>query len=459
MKRVRFGILLLCAGLLLCACGAAAGDPAPATAAPTAAPEPDPIPAPASAEPTATPEVPPAASGAQTVLFTHLEGDGTGGEGARIQGLDADGTPVWERVFSVDECTELTPIEEIGLWRDRYYFNYRGVITCLALADGETLWENGEFRGASISALVDSRNGNIYACGYYGPDFFAADALGNTLVRFGSVAEDYFWPSDMRWAGEDLLEIRFYGGIGEGYTDSGLPYYVDLRDYSIRYSTDQIDLSENERYWANIFLSDFIEQNLTGFDMQTAGYYEMAEFTRTFCRINRPSALNREEYGESMSLEDANRLCQRFFDRSMSFVNPDYTQKESELLHTGEDGAVWRYEKGRLYFPPAKDAVHNRFAAVRKAWAQEAGALRFSFDIYALNEKEYAAQGMDAALYRLTPEQAEQLAAQGRVVRLGTGTALVRPYPDGAAQLYGMPAGSVGYWLLELTTDLPEAHG
>ena len=42
----------------------------------------------------------------------------------------------------------------------------------------------------------------------------------------------------MRWAGEDLLEIRFYGGIGEGYTGSGLPYYVDLRDYSIRYSTD-----------------------------------------------------------------------------------------------------------------------------------------------------------------------------------------------------------------------------
>ena len=66
---------------------------------------------------------------------------------------------------------------------------------------------------------------------------------------------------------------------------------------------------------------------------------------------------------------------------------------------------------------------------------------------------------MDAALYRLTPEQAEQLAAQGRIVRLGTGTAWVRPYPDGTAQLYGMPAGAVGYWLLELTTDLPEAHG
>ena len=73
MKRVRFGILLLCAGLLLCACGAAAGDPAPATAAPTAAPEPDPIPAPASAEPTATPETAREARGPASRALTPTE--------------------------------------------------------------------------------------------------------------------------------------------------------------------------------------------------------------------------------------------------------------------------------------------------------------------------------------------------------------------------------------------------
>lgn len=391
------------------------------------------------------------------IEMEHL--DGNDSERVLIRARDDEGQTIWQREFSTEYITELNLIEEIGVWQDRYYFNHAGTITCLRITDGATLWENGDFRGASISALIDPRNGSVYACGWYGPDFFAADALGYTLVRFGSVTEDFFWPSDMRWAGKDLLEIRFYGGMDADYAEEGRPYYVDLTDYSISYSTDQIDVSENERHWINIFLSDFIEQNLTGFDLQTAGYYEMAEYARMFCRINRPSALRREASGESMSLEDANRLCQRFFDRSMSFVNPDYTQKESELLHTGADGAVWRYEKGRLYFPPAEDGLYNRFAVVGKVWTQETGALRFSFEIYALNEKEYAARGMDAALYDLTPEQAERLARQGRVNRLGSGTALVRPYPDGGAQLYGMPAGSVGYWLLELTTDLPEARG
>ena len=75
-----------------------------------------------------------------------------------IEGLDADGETVWEHSAVTEYRTELTLIEEIGLWQDRYCFNNHGVVTCLSLESGDTMWENAEFGGASISSLIDERS-------------------------------------------------------------------------------------------------------------------------------------------------------------------------------------------------------------------------------------------------------------------------------------------------------------
>ena len=466
MKRALLWILLLCAGLTLCACGVNAEDDPPAwpwaeASAPPASPAADVTPAPVPAEQTTPPETThspvaseetTASSDASTApaLGVVMERqDGGEGESVRIRGLSAGGKTVWERVFSTDYRTELRLIEEIGLWQDRYFFNNHGIVTCLRLEDGATLWENREFGGASISSLIDPRSGNIYLCGWYGPDFFALDADGNTLADYRGVSEEFFWPGELRWASACSLELRWFGGVDAEDAEAGRPYYVDLNDFSVTYYTNRIDLDENERYWTNIFLSDFIEQNLTSYEAdQPSGPEAEAAFLYRFCKINRPDLLGREGNYDTLPMEEANAVARRFF--AVNFEPGDGAERCEGY------GTDWWVRDGKLYSRAAEGELWNRFAVVREVRVTPEGRFRLLFDVYALDPAEYAAKGMAWELYHLTPEAAEAIAAQGRITRLGQGEALAARYPDGLEPSYGMPAGSVGYWLLRLDTDLAD---
>lgn len=139
--------------------------------------------------------------GAVRVVMTRDDGEG---EKVLFEGQDANGAVVWQRIATTQHRTELTLIEEISVWEDRYYYTRAGVVCCLRLSDGSLMWENGEFGGSSISSLIDQRNGNVYLCGWYGPDFFACDKNGETLCKFAS-AGDFFCPSNMNWREPDSL--------------------------------------------------------------------------------------------------------------------------------------------------------------------------------------------------------------------------------------------------------------
>ena len=110
-----------------------------------------------------------ASVGAVRVCMTR---DDDEGEMVRFEGLDVNGAVAWQRTETTQYRTELVLIEEVGIWEDRYYYTREGTVCCLRLSDGFLLWENNEFGGSSISSLIDQRNGNVYLCGWYGPDFF-----------------------------------------------------------------------------------------------------------------------------------------------------------------------------------------------------------------------------------------------------------------------------------------------
>ena len=361
-------------------------------------------------------------------------GETTEIEHVEFTGVSADGRDLWTRVFTSDYRTELTLIEPIGIWKDRYYLNRCGTLVCLSLADGSTLWENDGFGGASVSSVIDRKTGAVYLCGWYGPDFFAADADGNTLADFRTLEEGFYWPADMAYCGPNELVIYFHncpGGAGP------LPYYVDLTDFSITWYFGTEEMDEAAQYWANIFVSDFIEQYIASLDLETADDMELADFAHMFCKINRRSALSYDGDYETLSLGTVNELCERFFGRTLD--------PAEGVLRRNDWGVEWRFENGKYYYPAADGEMFNRFAVVTELLHLPDGKVQMGFDVYALDYEEYFNSGMDSALYHMSAAEAAALAAAGRITRLGSGTALAVPVEQ---------SGHDGYWLLQLESSL-----
>lgn len=172
---LRLTALILCV-VLLGGC-TYRGGPGPEADAPASE-----TPFPTDAQPVTEAPVPETAASVGVVRVSMTRDDGEG-EKVLFEGRTGNGAVVWQRTETTQYRTELTLIEEIGVWEDRYYYTREGSVCCLRLSDGFLLWENDEFGGSRISGLIDRRNGNVYLCGWYGPDFFACDKNGETLCN------------------------------------------------------------------------------------------------------------------------------------------------------------------------------------------------------------------------------------------------------------------------------------
>ena len=440
-KCLRLIALLLCLMMLLPACGSKdaeegaspAGRHRAESSAETTAPESsDPVPE--TPGPTEEPQPytePPVVFTAPAVKVVMERQDNSSVEKVLISGLTEAGEPVWQKEYATEYRTELTLIEEVGLWNDRYYFNCSGALICLRLSDGEELWKNEDFHGASISSLIDERNGNVYLCGYYGPDFFACDCEGKTLSFYGNAVEGCWWPSDMAWYGPDELVIWYYS------TDPIQPFYVDLSDFTIRWAFAAEDMDADSQYWANIFVSDFAEQFIRDYPRDNGSIMELSSFARLFCKLNRHDAIVYDQGYETVTLETVNELCMRFFGRALD--------PEEGAQYENEWGMKWKYENGKFWFPAADGEAYNRFAVVSEYLRLNNGDVTLSFDVYELPLDEYWQSGMDGALYRLTAAEAEAMAKTGRIILVGSGTALTTPIEQN---------GHDGYHLHNLHIDL-----
>ena len=155
-------------------------------------------------------------SGYSVMMDSGYQGDPNGDqrEVAKIVCTDADGNVVWEKeVVSQHSATELTQVQEIGLSNGVYYYNWSGTVVALDVRNGEELWQNPDFTGASIhSAFTD--DGRIVLCGYYGPAFFVCNTKGETLERIGEF-ENWYWPYKLEIE-DGYAKIWFDNAEGEG---------------------------------------------------------------------------------------------------------------------------------------------------------------------------------------------------------------------------------------------------
>ena len=428
MKKYLFLTALVLCLFLLGGCGQFEGA-APATEAPTVETS-----IRIDAQPVTDAPLPETAAPAGAVRVRMTREDGRG-EKVIFEGLDTGGSIVWQHTETTEFRTELTLIEEIGAWEDRYYYTREGAVCCLRLSDGFPLWENAAFRGASVSKLIDQRSGNVYLCGWYGPDFFACSKDGETLSLILSASGgDFFWPSDMTWYDPDTLVIYWLGGAG---LEMAMPYYVDLTDFSLSYDFGYEDMDANRQYWANIFISDFVEQFKNDFPTDKGSDYELASFAHLFCKINRKDVLRYDGSYDTFTLDTVNELCRRFFGRE---IHP-----ADGVLYENRGGLQWTYENGLFRFPSGDGESYNRFAVVNSYLRLAGGNVILGYDVYELNLDEYWKNGMDSALYRMTPELAQAAEASGRITRLGYGWAEALPIEQN---------GHDGYFLLRMDTTL-----
>ncbi len=143
-----------------------------------------------------------------------------------ITGIDSSGKTIWSYTTEAYEMTELDRVRSAGIHGDLYVFVAGGDIIALNVADGTEAWRNSDFQGAGAQ-YDEGADGNLYFCGYYGPDFLAVSPEGETLARIEQFDPDYYWAAEI--ACEDGHVQVLMDGSPDG---EPAVFTVDLADYS-----------------------------------------------------------------------------------------------------------------------------------------------------------------------------------------------------------------------------------
>ena len=197
---------------------------------------------------------------------------------------------------------------------------------------------------------------------------------------------------------------------------------------------DPFTLSETQQYAANLSLSNFSEQWFC--EMGTFDHYDSADtsiaqlfsFAHLWSKINRPTEMEYRDGYETMTRET-------FFE----IIGPRIACPEGLQPIEGEDYSAalgigtfdWNhcwYENGRFYYPAGDGESYNRFTVADEAYKLRDGTCRFRFTIYELDLDIYFDElGIPSRYYHLTPAEAAQLAANGTITAVHTGTAVCSP--------------------------------
>lgn len=169
--------------------------------------------------------------------FEAVENFDEASQHAHITAHNSNGDILWEYDTEETYITELDCLQEIGITTSGYIFIVGGKVYCVDVTDGDKCsfaWKNDSDVGASCCYTMGN-DGNLYLCGYYGPDLTVIDAGGNTVNQFGHFeypeemdGEDYFWPTEIKIDenNPDIGYIKYEGG-GDSQTGEAI-LQVDL---------------------------------------------------------------------------------------------------------------------------------------------------------------------------------------------------------------------------------------
>ena len=197
---------------------------------------------------------------------------------------------------------------------------------------------------------------------------------------------------------------------------------------------DPFTLSEAQQYAANLSLSNFSEQwfceigTFDHYDSADTSIAQLFSFAHLWAKINRPTEMEYRGSYETMTRET-------FFE----IIGPRIAYPADLQPIEGEDYSAalgigtfdWNhcwYENGRFYYPAGDGESYNRFTVVDDAYRLNDGTCRFRFTIYELDLDIYFDElGIPSKYYHLTPAEAAQLAANGTITAVHTGTAVCSP--------------------------------
>ncbi len=186
-----------------------------------------------------------AAQEATWIQFTHHIGESEPVESATVTGYDDAGQVVWTYETVDYDMTELERVVEIGVFEDRYYLLEGGSIVALRVSDGEVLWMNSEFCGASPSFDFLS-NGTLCICGYDD-----GEIICNVIV--GDYENYYFTDVYGNLVGKEIVP-----GVDPGDTD--VPQWISLTPTQV---CDQVVAYYNAYFGTTDFVAFDTEYTMT----------------------------------------------------------------------------------------------------------------------------------------------------------------------------------------------------
>ena len=164
------------------------------------------------------------------------------------------------------------------------------------------------------------------------------------------------------------------------------------------------------------------------YDSADTSIAQLFSFAHLWSKINRPTEMEYRDGYETMTRET-------FFE----IIGPRIACPEGLQPIEGEDYSAalgigtfdWNhcwYENGRFYYPAGDGESYNRFTVADEAYKLRDGTCRFRFTIYELDLDIYFDElGIPSRYYHLTPAEAAQLAANGTITAVHTGTAVCSP--------------------------------
>lgn len=175
-------------------------------------------------------------------------------------------------------------------------------------------------------------------------------------------------------------------------------------------TTQSVELSREDQYTINLFLSNFSEQGFGPYDSST-GINQIAPFTYIFAIINSYNNITeRQENGmayDTITLDYVNKVSMRFFNRQFS-------REEASTFSWDQQHSFYR--DGVFYFEMAAGATYCNFTVVDRLEHADDDTYIAYFHNYLLANTHV----MDSSLYHMTPQEAE---ASSRIEVLAQGVA------------------------------------
>ena len=177
------------------------------------------------------------------------------GQGVLIA-FDENNDVVWTFKTGEFPYTELVQkAEDIGIHNGMYYVA-ADALYAVDLETGKEVWKNDEYIGAYSSYDFDP-DGNMYACGYYGPPLAMITPDGDlkyyykTLGIDGYDPEDFYHPYYIEYVNDNKVIIQFEGNntTVEADPHTGVAFVQSDSSASGTYTDEEICKIASDTYY------------------------------------------------------------------------------------------------------------------------------------------------------------------------------------------------------------------